>query len=161
MAKEVFYSVCYNDARPGEAIRSLHTFTPAILHGYCRHKVQFADYPAIIPEDGKSVRGVYVTGLTSGNMYHLDIFEGNEYEKKQVKVKLLKQEGDKEVEGEEREVTAYVFKHENHLEKGEWDFEHFKNERMKLWFRDDVGYLQGELGGYPFFLLGGEPPLTI
>lgn len=143
MAPEVFYSVCYQDANPPDVIKGLHTFTPAVLQDYCRHRVQYADYPAIIPEEGHSVRGIYVTGLTEANMGKLDFFEGSEYDRKSVKVKLVKKEGDKEVEGEEKDVISYVFKFPHRLEHGEWDFEHFKNERMRLWVREDVGYLQG------------------
>lgn len=143
MAPEVFYSVCYRESNPPDSIKALHTFTPAVLNNHCRHRVQYADYPAIIPDEGHSVRGVYVTGLTEANMIKLDYFEGTEYERKNVKVKLLKQDGDKEVEGEERDVISYVFMYPDRLEHGEWDFEHFKKERMRLWVREDVAYLQG------------------
>lgn len=154
MAPEIFYSVCYGQSNPHDAIKGMHTFTPAVLDDYCRHRVQYADYPAIIPENGHSVRGVYVTGLTDANMIKLDIFEGSEYERKNVKVKLLKKEGDAEVEGEERDVIAYVFMYPNRLELGEWDFEHFKKDRMRLWVREDTEYLQGAYGGYPLPSLG-------
>uniref|UniRef100_A0A8H7K8C2 Putative gamma-glutamylcyclotransferase n=1 Tax=Bionectria ochroleuca TaxID=29856 RepID=A0A8H7K8C2_BIOOC len=95
MAPEVFFTVCYGTSKPPQAYQAMHTFTPATLDGYCRHRVQFADYPGIIPEEGCSVRGVYATGLTDANMHKLDYFEGSEYKKVNVKVKLLKNEGER------------------------------------------------------------------
>ena len=137
MAPEIFHTVLYRISQPPEVIKKLHTFTPAILHGYCRHRVQAADYPGIIAEEGHSVRGVYATGLTSANMAKLDNFEGDEYERVKTKVKLLKKEGDKEVEGEEKDVIVYVFKHADALEKKEWDFEEFRKEKMAMWMREE------------------------
>lgn len=133
MAPEVFFSVCYEDSNPPDVIKKLHTFTPAILHGYCRHRVQSAEYPAIVPEDGRSVRGIYATGLTDANMTKLDYFEGSEYERKMVKVRLLEGDEGKEVEGEERNVIAYIFLFPDMLERGEWDYEHFRRESMMFW----------------------------
>lgn len=137
MAPEVFYSVCYGNSNPPGAIKGLHTLTPAVLHGYCRHRVQFADYPGIIPEDGHSVRGIYATGLTKANMVKLDYFEGSEYERRNVKVQLLKQHDGKEVEGEETKAIAYIFLFPKHLERGEWDFEQFRKDKLKFWARGD------------------------
>ena len=70
---------------------------PAVLPGYRRHRVRGADYPAIVPcsDDGKSegdgksetsdhaaaVRGTLVQGLTDGDIWRLDIFEGGEYKR--------------------------------------------------------------------------------
>lgn len=142
MAPEIFYSVCYQMSNPPDAIKNLHVFTPAILHGYCRHRVQYADYPGIIPEEGgNSVRGVYVSGLTEANMGKLDYFEGSEYERVETKVKLLRKEGgedgSEEVEGEEKDVIVYVYKYPHQLERREWDFEQFKRDKMQIWVRDE------------------------
>jgi len=41
-------------------------------------RVKHADYPGITPDSDHEVRGMYVTGLTSANMYKLDQFEGDE-----------------------------------------------------------------------------------
>src|SRR5271170_6703658 len=49
--------------------------------------------PAIVPCTGSSVRGSVVTGLTQGDIYRLDIFEGDQYLRKKVKVKVLKKVG--------------------------------------------------------------------
>ncbi|KAI9149335.1 AIG2-like protein D [Paramyrothecium foliicola] len=137
MAPEVFFSVCYGDQNPPAAIRNLHTFTPAILDDYCRHRVQQAAYPGIIPEEGHCVRGMYATGLTDANMQKLDYFEGSEYRRDQVKVTLLKEQDGQEVKGEVKETSVYVFLYPNDLEEKEWDFEHFRKEKMQMWTRGD------------------------
>lgn len=152
MAPEVFFSVCFGETNPSKVIRDLYTFTPAILDDYCRHRVQNADYPAIVPEKGHSVRGVYATGLTDANMSKLDYFEGSEYERIEVSVKLAKKTGgegerigeDKEDEVEVNNAKVYVFRYPEQLERVEWDFEHFRKEKMKLWTRGDWAYDQGQ-----------------
>ncbi|KAK2603464.1 hypothetical protein QQS21_004324 [Conoideocrella luteorostrata] len=139
MATEVFFSVCYGDKNPPQAIRDLHTFTPAILQDYCRHRVQFADYPAAVPEPGHSIRGVYITGLTDANIEKLDYFEGSEYERRTVKVQTLEKSGsgEKEVLGTKMSTSVYVFLVAAALEKREWDYEEFRREKMQIWARGD------------------------
>lgn len=78
---------------------------------------------------------MYVTGLTDANMYHLDQFEGSEYDRKTVKVRLLSKVGDDKgngnVEGEEVECEVYVFNNPGELEDREWDFHEFRTQKMK------------------------------
>ncbi|KAK3986280.1 AIG2-like family-domain-containing protein [Cladorrhinum sp. PSN332] len=143
MAPEVFYTVCYNARSVPKAISDLHSFTPAILHGYSRRRVQHAVYPGMVKEeeDGSHcVRGMYVTGLTKANIGRLDIFEGSEYVRQKVKVKLLKEvgndKGEGNVEGEEREADTYVYLYRHQLEEKEWDFEGFVRDKMKYWTRE-------------------------
>ncbi|OQO13864.1 hypothetical protein B0A48_00739 [Cryoendolithus antarcticus] len=111
---------------------------PAILHNYRRHRVKHADYPAIVPVPSASVRGTYVTGLRDADIWRLDIFEGDEYVRKVVKVRLLTAVGDESgqgnVEGDEVEAETYVWKaSRNRLEDGEWDFAEFQREKMRFW----------------------------
>ncbi|KAI0019633.1 AIG2-like family-domain-containing protein [Xylariomycetidae sp. FL0641] len=145
MAPEVFFTVCYRFSTEDVSIlKSLHQFQPALLHGYCRRRVKSADYPGITPDAGHEVRGTYVTGLTDANIYHLDRFEGDEYERKKVKVRLLSKTGDDKgrgnVEGDEVECEVYVFLHSDELEDREWDFEEFRTQKMKRWTREDYGF---------------------
>lgn len=149
MSEEVLYRVCYGSSTPTNFQKSLLTTKPAILHSYRRHKVRYGDYPAIIGCPNSSVRGSYVRGLTEGDIWRLDIFEGNEYERRKVKIKTLKEVGDDKgkgnVEGEEVEVETYVWiAGKEALEDGEWDFEEFRREKMHRWVgrRDDY---DGEL----------------
>ncbi len=138
MAPEVLFTVLYNSAKPPEDFQNLHTFTPAILDGHCRRRVQYADYPGVIPDRISSVRGVFVTGLTDANREKLDTFEGSEYTREKVTIRLVSQDDKKEfpVTDEEQVTETYIFKHRENLEPSEWDFEHFKKEKLKLWTRD-------------------------
>lgn len=145
MAPEVFFTVCYrNSPIDVKVLKSLHEFKPALLHGYCRRRVRHADYPGITPDPSHEVRGTLVTGLTSANIYHLDHFEGSEYTREKVKVKLLTKIGDDKgkgnVEGEELETDVYVFKFPDDLEDREWDFHEFRTQKMKRWTREDYGF---------------------
>ncbi|KAI0012802.1 AIG2-like family-domain-containing protein [Xylariaceae sp. FL0662B] len=145
MAPEVFFTVCYRFSNENVALlKSIHKFQPAMLHGFCRRRVQDADYPGITPDSDHEVRGMYVTGLTDANIFHLDNFEGSEYERKKVKVRLLEKvgnnQGEGHVEGEEVECEVYVFKYPSSLENREWDFEEFRTQKMKRWTREDYDF---------------------
>lgn len=104
----------------GDQIKQDHKLTPkpAVLHGFQRRRVKWADYPGIIPStststtagtgvtttstpatesnesnESNSVLGTLVTGLTNTDIQKLDLFEGSEYEKQIVSVRVLR-EGD-------------------------------------------------------------------
>ncbi|KAG5979212.1 hypothetical protein E4U55_005413 [Claviceps digitariae] len=139
MAPEVFFSVCYGDQNPPKVIRDLHTFRPALLEGFCRHRVKFADYPGAVPEGGHQIRGVLVTGLTDANIDKLDFFEGSDYERRTVKVRELRKVGDEDILGKEVSASVYVFLKVEDLEKREWDFEEFRREKMAIWTRRGFG----------------------
>lgn len=123
MAPEIFFTVCYNTSKVPAEIAKQHTFTPAILHGYCRRRVKYADYPGITPDEDHQVFGTYATGLTDDNMFRLDVFEGGQYKRETVKVKLLTHVGNAKgqgnVEGEERAAEVYVFQDPKDLEDKE------------------------------------------
>jgi len=145
MVREILHRVCYGAGQvksdPAKALlASQLSIQPAILHDFCRHRVRSCDYPGIIPEKGHTVRGTYVTGLTDGDIYRLDYFEGDEYERRKVKVKLVNEgEGGKELEAE---TYVYIAGDET-LEKMEWDFEEFRRERLHRWTGESEEY-QGE-----------------
>ncbi|KAF5130962.1 hypothetical protein E5D57_007311 [Metarhizium anisopliae] len=73
-------------------------------------------------------------------MEKLDYFEGSEYERRTVKVQVLVKDGGEEVLGPEKSASVYVFLKPNELERGEWDFEEFRREKMKLWTRGDWAF---------------------
>lgn len=68
----VFFTICYNKKNPPDDIKARHTFKPAVLHDYCRHRLWGVDYPGMIEEPGKAVFGVVVDGITKANMEKLD-----------------------------------------------------------------------------------------
>jgi len=143
MAPGVLYRVIYGNAHPEPWQQKLTTVRPALLESHRRHRVKYMSYPAITPCTGSSVRGSVVTGLTQGDIYRLDIFEGDQYLRKKVKVKVLKnvgledsiQTGEPEEHApEEVEAETYIWRNDlSELEDGEWDFEEFKRERMHYW----------------------------
>lgn len=144
MAPGVLYRVIYGSANPEPWQVKLTTVRPALLEAHRRHRVKLMSYPAIVPHAGSSVRGSVVTGLTSGDIYRLDVFEGDQYDRKKVTVKVLKNVGlDEKVEAgepaeyeteEEVEAETYIWKDDvRDLEEHEWDFEEFKRDKMKFW----------------------------
>lgn len=148
MARAVLYRVIYgqsNISNNPEAVAqaSKITIQDAILHDHCRHHVKYADYPGMIPEKGKSVRGTYVTGLTDNNICSLDWFEGSQYVKIKVKPILLKRDGNGAFkEDEEVEAETYIWTAgEGQLDmKEEWDFEHFMKAKIQNWADYSVEY---------------------
>jgi hypothetical protein len=134
MAREILFRVIYGDGQvqrdPAKAhLASLLTIRPAILYDHCRHRVKYADYPGVVPQDGHTVRGTYVTGLTDGDIARLDVFEGFEYTRQFVQVKV-----DGLGDGEEVQAETYMYTAgESNLEKKEWDYEEFRKEKMHRW----------------------------
>lgn len=145
MFPPVLYRVIYGSTNPEPWQRALTALRPAMLRGFQRHRVRFADYPAVSPSDspGACVRGTLVTGLTDGDIFRLDRFEGDEYERRVVKVNVLKGKvgptgravgGDGDEVVEEVEAEAYVWCVEmKGLEVREWDFEEFAKEKAWRW----------------------------
>lgn len=153
MVPAVLHRVCHGTPYPGQA--SPLSFTHAILHKHSRHKVRFCDYPAVIPSShhhssssSSSVRGTYVRGLTDEDIWRLDVYEGDEYERKVVKIRTLAQVGDDagigNVEAEEVETETYLWiAGEDALEESEWDFAEFKRDKLRAWLMLEDHYAGG------------------
>lgn len=145
MVPQIFYSVCYDVTEPPKSVQDRHTFHPAVLHGHCRKRISGADYPGMVADPERSVRGTVVTGLSDDNIQRLDYFEGIEYERRQVKPKVLTKvgnaKGEGNEEGEEIASDTYIFLNHEDLsaEGGEWDFEEFCRDKMQKWTR--AGYV--------------------
>jgi len=132
MATPVLYRVIYGTLTPESWQNGSLRIRPALLPSYCRYHVRNVDYPGIVPEAGKSVRGTCVEGLTRMDIGRLDTFEGMEYTRKIVKVKILDKNG-KET-GEEKEAATYEWTAgRGNLEDQEWDFQHFVKEKLRAW----------------------------
>jgi hypothetical protein len=92
MVPEVLHRVLHNNQPPQHQPPSPKPTKPAILHNYQRRRVRYADYPGIIPSTSSSsdaVLGVLVSGLSDADLRALDAFEGSEYEKRVVRVRVL------------------------------------------------------------------------
>jgi gamma-glutamylcyclotransferase (GGCT)/AIG2-like uncharacterized protein YtfP len=95
----------------------------AILQGYNRFKVPDMPYPGIKPAAPHSNVVGLILYLADESYYDLlDLYEGNEYERRTVKVSVV--EGG--VETEDVECDVYVFVGE--MGKDEWSFEEFVRE---------------------------------
>lgn len=109
----------------------------AILDNYHRYKVKNESYPAIYPFQGKNVRGKLLLNISDAELEYLDAYEGDEYTRRKVIVKIL--ENQKEVpENEIEGVYAYTF---NDTEKSRlydtWSFSEYlevEDEFMKKEF---------------------------
>ncbi|KAL2003350.1 hypothetical protein VTN02DRAFT_4170 [Thermoascus thermophilus] len=192
MAPQILHRVCHGRPDPEPWQKAMLKIKPAILHGYRRHRVRGADYPAIIPahsttttsssstdtaetEDPTSTKqtsdphpyvlGTLVSGLTDGDLYRLDLFEGSEYEKRPVRVRMLRKavglggrqeasigkKGEEHIrdvldaageeiadEGDEVDALTYVWiGGQEKLEDGEWDFETFRRDKLRWWVEAD------------------------
>jgi hypothetical protein len=178
MVPQILHRVIHGQADPEPWQKAMLRFQPAILHGYRRHRVQNADYPGIVvvpetqtqtensapkPSAGTSVIGTLVSGLTDGDVYRLDRFEGSEYEKRRVTVRALQEKhggehghageggtvesqlrgmldagAESAGEGEEVSAVTYVYTAgRDTLEDAEWDFESFKRDKLAWWIGAD------------------------
>jgi len=147
MATPVLYRVIYGTLTPESWQNGSLRVRPALLPFYCRYHVKDVDYPGIVPEAGKSVHGTCVEGLTRMDIWRLDTFEGTQYTRKIVRVKILDKNG-KET-GEEKEAATYEWTAgRDSLEDEEWNFQHFVKEKLSAWADDVEEYEEVDgLGG--------------
>lgn len=159
MSPRVLHRVCHGPSLPNSTTRNLPNtlaIKPALLKGFQRHRVLHADYPGVVPDEAGTVRGTVVSGLTDGDMWRLDIFEGDEYERRSVKARPIvrnqecKSEPKEEDLGEEVECETYVWIAPNEgLEDREWDFEEFVREKIGRWVGEGAEE-EGEYNGMSF-----------
>lgn len=135
MAPPVLHRVIWgSQTPPTPAHASLLTIRSAILPAHRRHKVRGADYPAILPcsKQGACVKGTLVEGLTDGDLWRLDIFEGDEYTRRQVRVRVHSPSSSSP--GEEIDCESYIWTSSpRRLDQSEWDFDEFVRDKMKRW----------------------------
>ena len=123
------------------------TIKPAILHKYTRKKVQYASFPAIVPDVTAKVRGIHVAGLSEHEVERLDSFEGFMYDRKKVRVFLL---DGRMKESQEVETEAYVWSdpHRKGLEDKEWSFEEFRKHKLSSFLGDSSSSSEGADDGF-------------
>ncbi|KAJ5995652.1 hypothetical protein N7481_002629 [Penicillium waksmanii] len=178
MAPQILYRVIYGRPDPEPWQKELLRFQPAILHGFKRHRVRNHSYPAIVAAKSESmvgdananantnaeasVLGTLVSGLTDGDIYRLDLFEGDPYRKEEVTVRTLRSDGNENGQdslkdvlsgvvdsggsgaqcglegGKEVVAVTYVWiAGVDKLEGVEWDLETLKREKMAKWIADE------------------------
>lgn len=118
---EVFYKTLYGTTNPPESTRKRHTFQRAILDGYQRLCVREAVYPGITPTKGRQVFGTFASGLTEAHIQKLDRYEGDDYDRRPVTVRLFKNVGGAKLGDAGTAVgDVYIFKFPDELEMEEW-----------------------------------------
>ncbi|MCK9984367.1 MAG: hypothetical protein AzoDbin1_00839 [Azoarcus sp.] len=95
------------------------SFVAASLDGYRRQPVLGQAYPGMVSAARAGVQGVLYLDLPASAWPRLDRFESEEYERRQVVVRLQ--------DGRVETAWTYVFRPEcaGRLVDGEWDFERF------------------------------------
>ncbi|PKO57250.1 MAG: gamma-glutamylcyclotransferase [Betaproteobacteria bacterium HGW-Betaproteobacteria-19] len=108
--------------------------TPAVLEGFSRHPVRDEDYPGMVPASGSTVNGVLYHDVPPAALARLDTFEGSQYLRITVKVKLA--------EGGMLDADTYVFRPEHAalLLPGDWDYANFLRDGRQRFERRYVGY---------------------
>ena len=157
MSPRVLHRVCHGPHLPYSTTRNLNpalTVKPALLTGFRRHRVRRADYPAIVPDAEGTVRGTLVEGLNEGDMWRLDIFEGDDYERRRVTVRPIEKDGERippSELGTDVECETYVWiASRRELEDREWDFDEFVREKIGRWIGSG-GEAEGEYNGIIVF----------
>lgn len=91
--------------------------SPAWLPGHALFRVQGRSYPMIAACRHATVEGLLLAGLTTEQLRHLDIFEGDEYIRGPVQV----------IDGEAREIRAQVYRPCTGLrrDRRRWSLEHW------------------------------------
>lgn len=145
MEPRILYRVIYGTPEPTAWQKKQTTIRPALLRGFRRQQVRNADYPAIVPVQNPAtiVRGAFISGLSDLEVMYLDHYEGEQYKRQRVKVKLLKNLGLEDdvaeeslasLEGEEVDAWTYVWSDSaKWLAEKDWNFDYFRKHRMQAW----------------------------
>ncbi|KAI9740468.1 MAG: hypothetical protein M1834_005048 [Cirrosporium novae-zelandiae] len=144
MAPTVLYRVLYglspSPSNPTSTTTSKLHSVSALLQNYTRHRVIGCDYPAIIPSeekilDAEGVRGTLVSGLSKRDVFRLDVFEGEEYERRDVDVRVLPSSVSQTPTNTKTiKAQTYIWiDPKTRLEDREWDFEEFVREKLGRW----------------------------
>lgn len=104
-----------------------HVYVPAVLSAHTRLRVKQADYPGVVPHtQSASVEGMLVNNLSHADIARLDLFEGDEYIRKDVEVVGLKDQCT-------YKCQTYIFLDSLRLETEQWDFATFVKEKLHFW----------------------------
>lgn len=153
MAPQVLNRVCYGTTQPEPWQRDRISIQPALLRGYCRHRVRYADYPAIVPvkpsepsssspsahgstlsplDLTRTVRGTLVSGLTDADFTRLDLFEGSMYKRVMVDVQTQEAGGGGTVADKKERVKEVKKKINAAMYDSHVDDDSFNGETVKV-----------------------------
>ncbi len=101
--------------------------THAVLDGYKMYCVKDCDYPAILLEQGAEVKGKILLNVDDSALKILSEYEGNEYEKRMVKVMCSNKVEDT--------LTFVWVKEKDRLENKKWNFAEFQNKKLGYYMK--------------------------
>ncbi|KAF9900066.1 hypothetical protein EC991_007951 [Linnemannia zychae] len=138
--------------RPGPDSNSRFA-VKATIQGYTRFTYHNQPYPGMIPSTNplEIVEGLLVFGHTPLELHRLDQFEGSEYPRSTIPVKLLSSvpslytiDGREEGYQENETIDAFVYLFTGplkHLDlQRPWDYEQFKRDHVKDWMTVDATF---------------------
>ncbi|KAF4358985.1 hypothetical protein CsatB_008655 [Cannabis sativa] len=130
----------YGSLMADDVVRLLLNRVPlssiALLNGFHRYSIKGRVYPAILPVENKKVSGMVLKGITEPELYILDAFEDDEYERQTVEVSL-------EDSSEKLQVYTYVWSNiDDPNLYGEWNFEEWKQLHMKEFVGMTKGFVE-------------------
>lgn len=96
----------------------------ATLDGFRRLTVIGDTYPALVAEPQASVGGVLYADVSADDVERLDAFEGSDYERIEVSVRLA--------DGSSRCAHAYRWRHRERLGDRDWDPQWFEREAITV-----------------------------
>lgn len=118
------------------------TIHAAKLSDHRRHKLKDLDYPGVVASRGHDVIGTVAYGISDEELERLDIFEGDEYIRKNLSI----------VDQQTQETVlagVYIWIADtNILLNEDWDLQHFQNHRESSWIGEELQALEADkLGG--------------
>ncbi|KAF9896700.1 hypothetical protein BX616_006927 [Lobosporangium transversale] len=129
----------------------------ATIEGYIRYPYHNEPYPGMIISSDKTniVHGLLVFGHTMMDRFRLDQFEGSEYSREVLPVKVLDPvPGSFNVIGQFEPlspgdvISAYVYvftgSHRNLDQTKEWDFEAFRRDHVTIWMQASSDFAQDQ-----------------
>lgn len=110
----------------GQVVCARPAARPARLHGFERLVVRGETYPAIVECVGAWVDGVVYLDVRAGDLRRLDAFEGADYERRALPIRLLDGIGDR------LDAQAYVWTDPSRLESCLWDPDWFARDGLPV-----------------------------
>lgn len=128
MTADIFFygTLCHPQVLQRVTGGKAHIYIPAILSDHRRSRVYGADYPGVVGAIGDTVRGMLVQNLSQAEVKRLDLFEGDEYERREVHVNSIET-------GTKYTCHVYIYLDESKLEAQEWSFEDFEKNKLHFW----------------------------
>ncbi|WP_151632205.1 gamma-glutamylcyclotransferase family protein [Noviherbaspirillum aerium] len=113
-------------------VRGDYRSAPAVLDGHARFALAGETYPGTIVRSGASVAGIVYFDVSDADVAALDAFEGSEYRRDRVRVRLDS--------GELADAQTYLYLLPQKLSESPWLPEEFQMQRfLGTYCRDRLG----------------------